>query len=345
MGKKLLMLGVGVAAALALFGFSGSKAAATGGPASGDCFSVQRKVALGPGQPKNNTVRGTLCLPDDWASGPPQLDILVHGATYDRDYWDWPTNYPQYSYVERTLQTGRATLAYDRIAAGTSTRPLSTSVTIDAQAYVLHQIIQFVRTIAPIAEVNVIGHSFGSMAAILEAGTYHDVDRLVATGAAHALGPAGVSGASSFYPAGLDPLFPGLLDFGYLTTLPGERDNLFYNASADPAVIAHDEATKDVVSATEFGTGLTNFLTPAPLNISAQVTAPVFVIVGDQDALICGLALDCTNQAAVQANEVPYYPQAASIDTGVVSNTGHDLTLHPSAGSSFTAINQWIQSH
>jgi pimeloyl-ACP methyl ester carboxylesterase len=216
---------------------------------------------------------------------------------------------------------------------------------LDAQAYVLHQLVQFARGQHPGAQINVIGHSFGSFMAIREAGVYHDIDRLVATGALHGLGPAAATGSTSFYPAQLDPQFSPLLDPGYLTTVPGARQSLFYSASADPAVIADDEAHKDILSSTEFSLGLTDFLTPGGLNIAAQVTVPVLGMAGELDALICGLTLDCTNAAAVQANEEAYYLAAPSVSTVVVANTGHDLNLHPSISSSFATINQWLQTH
>jgi hypothetical protein len=39
---------------------------------------------------------------------------------------------------------------------------------------------------------------------------------------------------------------------GYLTSLPGTRESLFYNpATASPAVVATDEANKDTATAAE----------------------------------------------------------------------------------------------
>src|SRR5688572_14466912 len=93
--------------------------------ATSNCTSVQKPVALGPGQPAIYQISGTLCLPTTWAPGPHQIDVLVHGATYDRSYWDWPQQSPAYSFVMRTLQAGRATFAYDTLGAGQSSRPVS----------------------------------------------------------------------------------------------------------------------------------------------------------------------------------------------------------------------------
>lgn len=283
-----------------------------------------------------------LCLPD--APNVSKVDILLHGAAYNREYWDWPVSPALYSYTQRTLQAGRATLAYDRLGVGQSSRPASAAVTVESDAYVLHQIIQHVRSSPGLTDVTTVGHSLGSVVAQYEAGQYKDVDRLVVTGLVHAQG-VGVTGAlTSFYPAALDPQFAGLLDPGYLTTTPGSR-SLFYNAAADPQVIAYDEAHKDVLSSMQLAQSFPFTLTPPILNVTSQITAPVLAVIGDEDALSCGLLLDCKNPAAVMANEAPYYPHAASLTTQIVANTGHDIALHPSAGQSFATINQWISTH
>ena len=91
--------------------------------------------------------------------------------------------------------------------------------------------------------------------------------------------------------------------------------------------------------------GLTEFEIPAGLNIAAGITVPVLSISGQQDALTCGITLDCTNDAQVANNEAAYYTGTPSLTTATVPNTGHDINLHPSAGAtpgSFATINNWI---
>ncbi len=311
------------------------------------CQELSLTVALGPGLPADQTIAGTLCIPAHYSGPSRQIDVLVHGATYNRSYWDFPVAQPQYSYVSRTLAAGRATLAYDRLGTGQSSRPLSTAITIAADAYVLHQIIQVANAVPTIQKVNVVGHSFGSIVATSEAATYHDADRLVLTGVLHSIGSGQSGVAASFYPAGLDPQFSTSgYDPGYLTTIPGTRGSDFYYApTTDPSVIAYDEAHKDVVSATQFGDGLAQFYTPAGLNLSDHITVPVLVVAGQNDALFCGGTLDCNNPAAIAAGEAPYYTNTPSLTTSIVASTGHDLALHTTAGASFAAINGWIQTH
>ena len=312
-----------------------------------NCQMLTIPVAPGPGLPNSEYIAGMLCLPAVFAKNTRQLDILVHGATYDRNYWDFPVQYPNYSYVQRTLQAGRATFAYDRLAIGQSSRPLSATITIGSDAYALHQIVQEMRQHYNMQQVDVVGHSYGSMISVQEAATYHDADRVVLTGLLHSQGPGELNGLTALYPAMLDPQFASKgYDPGYLTTRPGVRGTLFYYLpTTNPTVLAYDEAHKSVISSTQFADGQTESAVPAGINLSNQINVPVLVIAGQYDALFCGLTLDCNNAAAVRANETPYYTGSPSLTTSIVSNTGHDLVLHTTAGTSFNTINQWIVTH
>ncbi|HEX7963040.1 MAG TPA: alpha/beta fold hydrolase [Candidatus Saccharimonadales bacterium] len=313
-------------------------------PQAGFCISHTVPVALAPGQPFNKKVYGTYCQPFHWAKGQHQLDVLVHGTTYSSTYWDWPQDPALYSYVDKTLAAGRATFAYDRIGSGKSSIPVSTDVTMPSSAYVLHELIQGFRLLG-YKQINSIGHSMGSGVVMREAATYNDPNRVVLTGYLHAgRNPAVVA---AVYQANLDPLFAGRgLDNGYLTSTPGGK-SVFYSSSADPAVVAYDEAHKDIASGTFFGDYIADRAVPAGANLANQVKAPVLLIAGQQDQVFCFSpgGLDCTNQAGVQANEAPYYTGAASFTLDTVPDTGHDLALHPSANSSFAMINGWIHSH
>src|ERR1700730_8972284 len=52
------------------------------------CSDVHIPVALADGAPKTYTMYGRLCQP---STGPSKtIQILVHGITYDHNYWDLP---------------------------------------------------------------------------------------------------------------------------------------------------------------------------------------------------------------------------------------------------------------
>jgi pimeloyl-ACP methyl ester carboxylesterase len=340
--SQLLVVLVSTSLAMAVL-WTGTAHAASS--ADGTCQDVVLPVALAQGSRAGQSLAGTLCQPLTWAPGPHTVDALSSGATYNRSYWDWPQDPSLYSYVDKTLQAGRATFAYDRLGTGASSHPLSADLTIPSDAYVLHQIITWLNG-QGYTRIDSIGHSLGSIIAIQEAATYHDVTALVPTGLLHTPDPGYANLSSFLYAAILDPAFAGLgLDPGYLTTIPGTRQVL-HSSATDPAVISYDEQHKDLVASTEFDTAVTTVDTPAPQNVSDQITAPVLLVTGEEDALLCvGRVPDCTDPAAVRASELPYYQSAPSLDVFMVPGAGHDLTAEPSADQTFAAINQWIGTH
>lgn len=316
----------------------------------GWCVTLKLPVAPAPGKPHDWKVSTTYCQPFKWASGQHQVDVLTHGATYTNTYWNWPQDPDLYSYVNKTLKDGRATLNYDRIGNGDSTRPLSSAdITMASDAYVLHQLIGGMHFIG-FEKVNSISHSYGVGVALAEAATYADVSKVALTGYLHrASNPAVTAGN---YPANQDPKFAGAgLDGGYLTTRPGVRGTSFHSPTSDPNVVAYDEQHKDLVSLT----GLLDFLgqrgVPAASNISNNVHVPVLVMVGQKDAIFCynPAAFDCSNMATVAANEAPFYTAAPSLKVVTVPDSGHDLALYPSTGdptdphNSYAVISNWIQ--
>lgn len=311
----------------------------------GSCREVTRAVSAAAGRPRIYTIAGTLCTPTAWAPGTHTLDILVPGGMYNRTYWSWPQNPSQYSYVYRTLQAGRATFNYDRLGTGRSSHPFSAEVTFSSDVYQLHDLISWQRINYP--RINVIGHSLGSVIAMQEAGVYKGADRVVLTGMTHGHGQGFLTLGTAIYPANLDPQFSSVIpltDPDYLTTLPGKRSLFFYSAIADPAVIAYDEAHKDMMTTTVASEAITAHSAPVALNISNSITAPVLMVVGRLDYPFCNVDMSCASDSLVKAFETPYFTSAKSFTAKTIPDTGHNLPLHPTAGSSFNAINLWLKT-
>ena len=340
---------LGMAAALLSSLVLAGQAGASLLPKPGVCHPVKLPVALAQGQTADQTVAGTLCTPLYWHAGQHRIDVLVHGATYNSSYWDFPYNNAQYSYVNDTLLAGRATFAYDDVGTGASSHPPSAGLTFLGDAYILHQLISWVHG-QGYQKVDVIAHSKGSAVAIDEAGTYQDISALVVTGLLHRISDAGnAAAANDFYPANQDPApqFAGLnLDDGYYTTRPGTRGAVFYSSIADPGVIAYDELHKDDFAWNQFSQSFPIVFAPAASNISNSITVPILTVEGQQDLLFCGAGgVDCSSAASVKAVEAPYYQHAADYDVQVVPKTGHDLTLHPTSLLSFAGIDAWLDQH
>lgn len=315
-------------------------------PKPGQCEQLAIPVALTKKSPADQHISGTLCTPTG-ATQTTQLDVLVHGITYDRSYWDSRFDSGKYSYVDRTLQQGRATFAFDRIGSGQSSRPLGLQVTLASNAYTTHQAIQWLKANRHFSDISLIGHSFGSGVAIEESATYDDVNRVVDTGLLHTVNaPGALKLIVAFTPAALDPAFAGkITDLTYLTTRAGTR-NVFYNtATANPALITYDEAHKGVVSDREVTDIVAAVALPPALNKSTRVRVPVLTIMGDQDKLFCDTLVSCASDTELWRFEAPYYSRAASFTARTVPNTGHNLAFHPSTEQSFTVINAWIEAH
>lgn len=308
----------------------------------GWCTAVDVHVSPAQGQPRSWTVAASYCQPFRWTR---EVDVLTHGATYTGAYWDWPQQPAKYSYVGMALRDSRATLTYDRIGNGLSTRPpSSTEITMTSDAWVLHQLIVGLKFLG-YRHINSISHSYGSGVALAEASMdYPDrvkVNDLVLTGYLHR--PSNPAVTAGNYPANQDPKFIAAdLDNGYLTSRPGVRGASFHSPTSDPAVVAYDEDHKDLVSLT----GLLGFLgargVPAGDNISNLVAVPVLVVNGQLDAIFCyqPAVFNCADEAVVTANEAPFY---ADVEVHTISESGHDLTLHPSAGDSYAIISNWIK--
>lgn len=275
------------------------------------------------------------------ARGKP-VEVLVSGFTYDHSYWDFPLQPGQYSYVRAATGAGYVTFNVDRIGSGQSSHPPSALLTASAHVYVLHQVIAHLRVEFTGSPVVSVGHSAGSGTVLQEAADYADVDGVVLTGLLHQPNPAATGLFATFYPATLDPKFAAAgLDPGYLTTMPGTRGSDFYNtATADPAVIAEDEALKSTGSSTELTTGDTAFLP----STSQSIHVPVLLAVGQNDNSFCNeeLGLSCASPSAVLARESADYSPDAHLEAFVLAGSGHVINLHPGACHWFDAVNDWV---
>jgi pimeloyl-ACP methyl ester carboxylesterase len=290
-------------------------------------------VALGDGRDREWQVTGTLASPGPLEGRTVQL--LLPGGTYGRVYWDFPYRPEQYSYVKSQVAAGYATLALDRIGVGASSRPPGEDVTTAASAHVCHQVIQGLRdgtiTGTPAARIVVVGHSYGSMVATLEAATYQDIDGLVVTGMSHTFHEAHLQTVlGSFYPVQEDPRFAGAgLPEGYVTTRPGTRgSNFYFLPEVEPEVLEVDERTKETFIATGEGSGFASSLAP---EFSRAVTAPVLSVLGEYDAVF-----------DVKGETPESTAWGQDFHLVVVPGAGHNLNLHRFAPDFFATVQQWL---
>jgi len=332
---RLAVIAIAVAVLSTVPALAQQGTASTTPEQSVNCFNFAAiPVALAPGQADSVLVGGELCAnPAELRTGA-TVQLLIAGATYNHQYWNFgKIDGTEYSYARDVAAHGFPTFALDEIGTGSSSHPASDEVTAQSAAYVAHQIVQGLRngsvTGIQFGKVIIVGHSLGSTVVWQEAISYGDVDGVIITGAAHSVTTKFLN-SNAFHPAVDDPKFANSgLDTGYLTTIPGTRSLLFYNfPDADPAVISSDEARKDVVSASELGTGIQLVTSKATLAIQV----PVLTILGSNDFTTCGPNpqggnFDCSSGGVVATQEVPFYSPQARIHGCVVPDSGHSLSL------------------
>ena len=309
-----------------------------------ECSDHTLSVTLAPEATETFQVIGTLCSQGPAAGKTVQL--LLHGSTYARYYWDFPFQSEHYSYVRAATKRGYATFNLDRIGNGASDHPDGNRVDIDANAFVVHQVVEALRAgdvaSQSFGKVIVVGHSMGSMTTINYAGSYPgEADGIILTGFLHDVNWNFVNSTllPSFYPATFDPKFVGQFpNYDYLTTLPGTRGGPFYYLpNANPEVLALDETLKQTTTIGELNTGPLMVFDP----ISFQVEGPVQVVIGEFDFIFCGSLVNCSDKAAVQNYEETFYSASACVETAVISEAGHNLNLHTNATASYSQMLSW----
>jgi pimeloyl-ACP methyl ester carboxylesterase len=332
----VVVVAVLVTAAVLCFGYRQANAL--------NCEESSLPVKLSSDGQAIYSVTGWLCARGNFSGKTVQL--LVSGVSYDHNYWDFPYQPNNYSYVQSATRAGYATFNFDRIGVGLSDKPPATDVTIPAEAYVAHELIQDLRqgkiSGTSFKKVIAVGHSMGASILSVEGGTYNDADGLILADSLHQANVAKQTQlATTRYPAAQDPKFEnaGLPD-GYLTTKPGTRGDGYYDTKyADPQVVAKDEQLKQTATTGEFAT-LAQGRNP---QFSKAIKTPVLLVVGQNDSINCneGAGLSCKDSATIIAREKDNFSQAACLEAFVLPNSGHDTNLHYNAKDWFKAASDW----
>jgi pimeloyl-ACP methyl ester carboxylesterase len=292
---------------------------------------------------------GELCVPK--GRTPSTVQLLVHGTTYNHNYWDWPENPDTHSHVRAALAAGYATFNVDRLGVGQSTKPASHLVTLAATVDTLHQVITKLRTGAignhRFSKVVYFGSSLSTAYGWVEASLHDDIDAFVMTGLLHFTRPTFLGLVKqNLHTVCEDPTFSKSgLDCGYITNRTGSKAAFFYNApNADRHVIDTDEQLKDVVSGLLIEQSVPLVLAQPPAESPSRfIKVPTLLVLGEEDMTASGSdGIVCTDQS-VKAAEAPYYPQVpGGIDVHVVANTGHSLPLHRNGRSTAQYIMEWL---
>lgn len=317
------------------------------------CSDQTVPVTVSPTDPTVYHVVGQLCGVDDPVRGQQTVQLFVSGVTYDHTYFDM-TPRGTNSYVAAAIKRGYSTFNFDRLGVGLSDHPPADKLTLQSNAYVVGQVIQKLRSGAldnqRFTTVVGVGHSFGTAILQYLTGTATDAttapDYLVlGSFLMTAYIPGQTALGNSLYAAESDPKFASS-GFGanYVTTQPGTRGSTMYNtASADPALIAEDEANKQTATISERA----SIPVARDVNITRAIKVPALITVGQNDNLFCNDAagLSCTDSATIMTREGSNYSAKACLSAYVVAGSGHAVAGHLHAEDSFTASNDWLDKY
>jgi hypothetical protein len=260
------------------------------------------------------------------------LQILVHGGTYSRWYWD-PVDLPErYSYTNTAASRGFPTINIDRIGSGRSDQPDGTNVTLDLHAATVTTIARLARErLAGYTFSRVVGagHSMGTRVLTKALNGEHGLDAAVLTGISHQRTDADPGGFNR--PASADVRFAQRNVTGYLQ-IPAEFRHRFYHVPAvDADVLDADCRNRDVVAIGDLFGIEPVATTPSPAAI------PLCVVLGAADWLY--RAEDSTD---FRTAEAAWYPEASTIDFLVYENTGHNINLHHAGPQAMSDYLDWV---
>lgn len=323
-----------------------SPAAAVASDPPTHCRDVTVPVSIAEGQPARYQIWGRLCPPV--GQQVTTVQVLIPGLNYSHLYWDFPFQPSRYSYVQQANRAGYATFDLDRIGTGRSSHPAGADVTLESNAYTVHQVVAALRhgTIAGhgFGTVVLVGHSYGSEIAKLEASVYQDVNAMILTGNVHRISFSTVQLMAQLgQPVSEVPRLAAEVpagDSGYVTVQDAQRPEFMYAVTdADPRVIALDIATKETNTLGELSTiGDAD----AP-DVTARLSIPILIVDGAEDKLSCAPdATDCSSAATLVAAEQPFYP-STRLDAVVIPRAGHAINLHRNASLAYHAILTWTE--
>ncbi|KAL7622051.1 hypothetical protein AAE478_007552 [Parahypoxylon ruwenzoriense] len=288
-----------------------------------------------------------LCIPEAEGSqhtGANTLQVLIHGASFNKNMWDVQYKPETYSWVGRMNKEGYPTLAVDLVGNGNSTFP-DGLLEAQTQMYVatIHHLIQKLRN----GEVGgktwdkivLVGFSIGAITANSLARQYpDDLDAIVLHGIswdATWIYPAFLSGLQA--PAQqVDPEKWGAIPPTYQTQSTREgRLVACFAGSYDPEIVEYDWQTRDFDTLGAAVT-FTYHLVEAP-----EFKGPVFLGIGDQDSTFCG-GRYCREQPYAVYNK---FPQAQTHDIKIYGETGHLILYHHSAVQLIADTLNFLKTH
>ncbi|KAL2869044.1 alpha/beta hydrolase [Aspergillus lucknowensis] len=283
------------------------------------------------------------CEPPAGIASKDTLQVLLHGATFNKVMWDFPYKPEEYSWVLYMTNAGYSTLAIDFVGAGNSTKP---NGYLEVQTATLvqntHEVLQGIRSEGVLGrtfdQVALVGFSIGGVVANAIAATYPtDVDNILFLGTSWDkdwVYPAFIAGLQT---AGniLNPDKWGNLDNFYQTQpTVAAREVACFFGNYDAEALQTDFETRDLDT---LGAALSFafHLSEAP-----EFRGPVFLGIGRQDSSFCPKVCGSQPYAIYDS-----FPAASNHVVRVYDNTGHALLYHHVAPQVIRDARLYLDQH
>ncbi|KAJ7597690.1 hypothetical protein C8J56DRAFT_1041871 [Mycena floridula] len=284
-------------------------------------------------------VFGLFCEPET-AIFPGLIQLLVHGLSYDHQYWAMSaSSFQNYSYAAFSCARGIPSFSMDCLGAGLTSRPVNGSdLQLPTNAAVVYELAHRLKS-SPVLpggrrfnRVVGIGHSLGTLILLFSAfveGAKSAFDSLLLTSHLHTSTPALAKTASA---AAVDPQQWGNLDpLAYVTTNTTADRSTFYpsdKSSYSSRMLNLDDLTKTT------GSNYTVIQFRAGLIPARGFSGNIATVAGSEDQIYCSGGR-CDDLAALDATERSFWPDANYVQTTVLKGSGHDLNLDYFAGAAF----------
>lgn len=305
-------------------------------------FSVENENATPVAcKPDGRTyrLRGELVGPrsDLFGASVGRVNVLVHDLTSGSWFWHL-RRHPSYDYATRLAARGETSLVIDRLGYDASSLPDGNATCLGAQADMLHQVIQHLRSghydfaasadVPPAAEhVVVHGHSVGAAIAQVEAGQFDDVDGLV-------LMSWSDSGASS---RAVDEASQQselcLKGKDYASFGQGAREYRRLLFATAPRAVQRTAALRRNPSPCGDPLSLSQMLSASSTTTTRKIEAPVLLLFGGKDRL---------NRSDAARRQAAAYSSSVSVTRRTLVGAGNALPLERSAAKTRGYVLRWL---
>lgn len=266
------------------------------------------------------------------------VQVLLAGGSNNASYWDWPLDPENHSYVRHATREGFVTLNLDRPGYGKSDHPDPASMDFAAQAYLVHQVLEYLKQGAlgyKFKRVVLNGHSMGGMVAWHTASRYATPDAVIVSGVAHNL----AINAMDAVLAALEPIETHPRYGAGTGWAPGYFVRRLTSAVPTSAADWYTSMLQDTVMAAELNAMVND---SRDYSITSKISVPVLFALGRYDLRWCTTTGDCATDPAY-LEESKYYHPEADFTAFLIPDTGHLNNKDPGAHHFFDRATEWLR--